>query len=293
MAVAMRSHLVLSRDELLAMVSKNTITNWLRSGLVVRIAPRVYGFSTEPEWRSEIHAAALSLPGAVVSHRSAARLWEIAPSPVRHVEVIQSPGARSRSSKIRVHHSSYLPRAHVHHAQGTPVTSPARTIVDLSAVYGIERTHRAISKALDLNLLTVEEVRRMREEMARKGRRRTKRIIDVVLSDERYADSYTQSALEREAVKRIARAGLPAPVAQMAVPLARFTLHPDLAYPEWGLAIELDGWKTHGTRSAFHDDRERDALLAIEGWHVVRFSWETIDLLPRTIRSFMSRKLAS
>ena len=40
----------------------------------------------------------------------------------------------------------------------------------------------------------------------------------------------------------------------------------DLAYPVVRLAIELDGWEFHGTRSAFDDDRTRATLLVANGW---------------------------
>lgn len=141
-------------------------------------------------------------------------------------------------------------------------------------------------------MVTVAELHRTLEPMQRQGRRRTS-FIRMALDDPRYGDPKNQSDLEREALKILLAAGLPKPVSQHAVLLERFTLHPDLTYPEFGLAIELDGWNSHGSRFAFHDDRERDALLAIEGWQVVRFSTETVHLLPQTVRSVMNRKKAS
>src|SRR2546430_704737 len=46
----------------------------------------------------------------------------------------------------------------------------------------------------------------------------------------------------------------------------------DLAYPELKLAIEIDGWEHHRTRSAFDDDRVRANDLVVAGWNVLRFT---------------------
>ncbi len=55
----------------------------------------------------------------------------------------------------------------------------------------------------------------------------------------------------------------------------RFKL--DLAYPDLRIGVELDGWCAHGGFTAFHGDRERDALLASAGWVVTHFSARTPD----------------
>jgi very-short-patch-repair endonuclease len=92
----------------------------------------------------------------------------------------------------------------------------------------------------------------------------------------------------------LAKAKLPEPVAQHAVVFERFTLHPDLAYPEIGLAIELDAFDYHGrTEEQFDDDKERDAFLTMRGWRVERFSPKTMHLLVPVVRTLLGRKTAS
>ena len=51
----------------------------------------------------------------------------------------------------------------------------------------------------------------------------------------------------------------------------------DLAYPDQMVAIELDGWEHHSTRSAFDRDRARANDLALAGWRLYRFTWTTTD----------------
>jgi very-short-patch-repair endonuclease len=42
------------------------------------------------------------------------------------------------------------------------------------------------------------------------------------------------------------------------------------------LIVEVDGWQSHGTRSAFEEDHARDARLKMLGYEVIRFTWRQI-----------------
>ena len=50
-------------------------------------------------------------------------------------------------------------------------------------------------------------------------------------------------------------------------------MHVDIAFPDRRLIIELDGWASHGVRSAFEPDRIRGNELLLLGWHLLRFTW--------------------
>ncbi len=51
------------------------------------------------------------------------------------------------------------------------------------------------------------------------------------------------------------------------------TYFADVAFPSARWLIEVDGWATHGTRSAFAEDRRRQNLLELAGWRCLRFTW--------------------
>jgi very-short-patch-repair endonuclease len=57
------------------------------------------------------------------------------------------------------------------------------------------------------------------------------------------------------------------------------------------LVVEVDGWGSHRSRSAFEQDRARDARLALLGYRVVRFTWERITRdargVAKTVRSLV------
>ena len=59
------------------------------------------------------------------------------------------------------------------------------------------------------------------------------------------------------------------------------------------LIVELDGWESHGTRSAFEQDRARDTRLTLLGFEVLRFTWRQVEeneLIARTIRTLLSSR---
>lgn len=75
------------------------------------------------------------------------------------------------------------------------------------------------------------------------------------------------------------RADLPTPRCQHRI--GRLTV--DFAWPSRRVAVEVDGWTTHGTRAAFETDRARDAWLATKGWAVLRFTWRQVHEQPELV----------
>ena len=96
----------------------------------------------------------------------------------------------------------------------------------------------------------------------RPGGRRARWVFDL-------ADPGAQSPPESELRVRLVLAGLPRPVAQHPVRLASgLVLHPDLAWPEFRVAIEYDG-RWHADDEQLHRDRQRLNQLVGAGWLVL------------------------
>ena len=57
----------------------------------------------------------------------------------------------------------------------------------------------------------------------------------------------------------------------------------DCRWPGTGQVVELDGWKGHKTKSAFHEDRARDRRLRVAGYSVTRLTWNQLDDEPEAI----------
>lgn len=136
-----------------------------------------------------------------------------------------------------------MPAGHHQWKEKTPVTSPSRTLYDCSSVWTPKILEEAIIKALDSGLVTVAELVQINEMLRARGRRRVS-VMDAVLATRSFDDTKMRSELQREARKLIGMAQLPLPEPEYAIALSKFTLHPDLAYPDAKLAIELDGYES-------------------------------------------------
>lgn len=220
-------------------------------------------------------------------------MWNISPFRFDQLEFVCATDGAPRIDGVSTHETNVPLQRYIRSIDGTPVTSPAMTIVMLSATWSEKLLMKTLSNALNQGRVTLGEVQRTREFVARRGRRRTT-YIDAVLADPKFGDPKNRSDLEREARLLLLQARLPEPVAQHAVVFEHFTLHPDLAYPEYGLAIELDAFDYHGkSEEKFDDDRERDAFLSMRGWRVERFSPNTMHLLAPVVKALLEHKNAS
>jgi very-short-patch-repair endonuclease len=102
----------------------------------------------------------------------------------------------------------------------------------------------------------------------------------------------TRSELEGRFLALCRRHRLPQP--EVNVRIGGFVV--DFTWPEQRLIIEVDGWGAHRTRSAFEEDRARDARLALLGYEVVRFTWRRLTrdqaAVAKTIRGLLRTKAA-
>jgi very-short-patch-repair endonuclease len=82
----------------------------------------------------------------------------------------------------------------------------------------------------------------------------------------------TRSEMEALFLGLCRRHRLPRPAVN--VRIGKFDV--DFLWPERRLVVEVDGWDTHRTRSAFEADRARDVKLKLLGFEVVRFTWRQL-----------------
>lgn len=202
-------------------------------------------------------AAVLAVGGdAVLSHRAAAALWGIRPSVRPRIEVTTARKVASRDN-VQVHCARLAPDE-VTVRDGIPVTTAARTLVDLAAVLRPHELARAINQAEILRLPYPDLTRYA-------GRRGIAKL-------RRAEPDNARNDFEAEFIAFLAAHGLPAPLVNGRMG----TIEPDLRWPAHKVIVELDGFGTHGTRRAFERDRERDRRLSAAGWRVIRVTWRQL-----------------
>jgi very-short-patch-repair endonuclease len=201
-------------------------------------------------------------PGAALSHRSAAALWALRSGAGPSIDVaVPSNGGRQRRRGIRVHRSRRMPREEVTTEIGIPVTTVARTLLDLADVLQPHELKRAVAEAdyrgvFDLTAL-IAVVR------ANPGRRGATVMRAVSARPLR-----TRSDLEDRFLDLIERHGLPRPSAGMVIAAHEA----DFAWPDAGLIVETDGGAAHRTDEAFEADRLRDRATLRAGYRTIRLT---------------------
>ena len=96
---------------------------------------------------------------------------------------------------------------------------------------------------------------------------------------------------ERDLHRLMNRAGIQGWVANNALRLGATTIHPDVLFPEHRIVIEVDGRAFHSDATAFERDRERQNLLVLHGYRVLRFTWRMIADNPEAVLATIRRAL--
>jgi len=164
-----------------------------------------------------------------------------------------------------------------------PVTSVARTLLDLAAVVDAMRLERAVEQAERLRMLDLRAVHRVCER--NRGRPGTPALLALVASY-RLAP-LTRSGLERRFVDVCRKAGLPLPTINARVE----GYEVDALWRSARLIVELDSWDFHRTRAAFERDRARDAVLQVAGYRVLRVSYRRLVEEPEAVVAMIRRLL--
>ena len=201
--------------------------------------------------------------GAVLSHISAATHWKIRqPRPTAAIHTSLQAAVVRRPAGIKVHRTRTLADRDLTFHRGIPITTPARTLIDLASVLGPIELEAAVNEADVLDLIDPETLRaELEERRGQPGVRPLRAVLD------RHTFRLTESELERRFLRIVREAGLPLPDTQQH--LAGRT---DFHWPELGLVVETDGWRYHRTPSKQARDNRRMQRHAISGRTALRFS---------------------
>lgn len=223
-------------------------------------------------------AALFCGPGAVLSHRSAAALWGLR-RPVESIEVTAPTRTRSRPGLRR--HFAALPADEVTRRDGIPVTIVPRTIFDLAADEPVDRVEHALRESERLRLHDALSLQHL---LDRYPRRKGSRTVRECLRRRRELPAgVSREALEARFLVFLDRFGLPRPRLNAWITLGPHRYQVDCLWPEQRVTVELDGYETHGTWSAFQSDRNRDRRLLAAGYRGPRVTWHHLDEISEEI----------
>ena len=207
--------------------------------------------------------------GAVLSHYSAAVLWELLPWDFRFPDVT-APTLRRRPG-IQTHRAEDIKRMY---RKGIPVTTPLRTLIDLAGSNLPDaKLRRAVNEALNRGLIKPHEIITI-------GHRGAKRLRAML------ADAVPTRNEFEDAVDALLKG-----LAKPDVNQREGRYFPDFRWPEQRLILEADGEKYHGHILARADDKARQEVLEADGWQVERTTWKQLTREPAMLRARIERAL--
>jgi very-short-patch-repair endonuclease len=193
---------------------------------------------------TQLRAAQLACgEGAVISHGTAAAFWGLWDRPPALIDVTVPVEAGRKLDGIRCRRCRYPQEEEIVEHQGVICTTPARVLVDLAGMVGLETLRRTVERAAVLKLLDLTAAD-LSLHFAK--RRRGLRGLRTVLADWRTPDGKVQDV----------RSDF------------------EVLWPERKVVVETAGAATHQTPVAFQRDRHRDQLLIAAGYRVPRVTWD-------------------
>jgi hypothetical protein len=267
--------------------SGRSVARAVAAGRLHRVHRGVYAVGhTDLSRRGECLAAVLAVgPGALLSYHSAGWLWGIwrgSPEPFEVTAFV--PRHHPPPRKVVRHRARNLVDEDRAIVDGIPVTSVARTLLDLAWKLRGDQLRRVLARTEELELLDLEAIDAVIER--NRGHHGAKRLRYALAIYEPAA--FTRSEFERRFVDHLVDSGLPRP----ATGWNEVGHEIDVYWPEVGFGVELDAFETHGTRDAFERDHDRDLDFALADIETVRVSERQFRREPEVITARVATLLA-
>lgn len=235
------------------------------------------------DWHGRCLAAVLACAPAYASHSSAGWIWGLLRYAPERIDVT-APTRRHPKTAIRLHYAPLDPRDCAER-EGIPVTSLARTLLDLAATLPPRRLDRVLERSEELRLFDLTAVDEL---LARVTHHPGITPLRAALALYRPSPAFTRSGVEERFLGLVEAAGLPTPAMNCNVA----GLELDAYWEEERFAVELDVFETHGTRAAFARDRLRQEDLLLARVEVDRITGDRLEREPQKVMERLGRLLA-
>ena len=192
---------------------------------------------------------------------------------------------------VAVHQTSQLPRVDAVWRDHIPLTSVARTLVDLSGILRADRLELALDHALAERQVSLGYLRWRLEDLGTQGRMGAGVLGELVAR--RFGEPLpSRSPFERELQGLLGRANLPRAEREYAVALpGDRTARIDFAFPDARLALEADSYRHHSSPSDWSRDRARNGELVALGWRVLPVTYREMKMDPAGVADRIGRAL--
>ena len=269
--LADRQHGVVSHGQLVELgLSRQAIHQRVRSGRLHVVYRGVYAvgrrrIDRRGWWKAATLAAG---DGAVLSHTSAAALWGLIQSRQSVEVTVPTRAGRKRRRGLTIHRTSSLPDHETTVRDGIPVTSLARTVLDLSTVFERRQLEKVLDEAAYLRLYDDITVSRVIEEHPKRAARLRACIEEHVIGTTR-----ADEGLEERFFMLCRRYGLPDPLVH--APVGPYEV--DFVWPAARVIVETDDRASHLRAASFERDHRKTAYLQDLDYDVRRVTSRMLD----------------
>jgi very-short-patch-repair endonuclease len=188
---------------------------------------------------------------------------------------VRTPGGRQQAG-LRIHRATTLRSNELTHRHRIPVTTPARTLLDLASSLPRRALERALDQAEVLELIDLTNLTHTID--AHRGERGARRLA-AALAEHVAGTALTKSELEERMLALCRTHGLEHPKVNEEVAGREV----DFLFAAQRLVVEADSWQFHRTRQAFERDRQRDAILACAGYRTLRIRHRQLTSRPNEV----------
>jgi predicted transcriptional regulator of viral defense system len=288
--LAGRQYGLFSRTDVVRVGGTKAAIDWrIAIGRWERVKPHVYRLAgAAASWRQSLLAACMSWgDDASASHGAAAALFKLAAFKPVTIELIVPRGRWRKEPGVIIHRTalSAVDRTII---AGIPVTTPARTLIDLASCASADAVEEALDDALRRKLVSLSRMRWRLDALTQRGRPgivTMRRLLDA----REPAKPVPQSVLETRMLRVLMRAGLPKPALQHEIrDRGRLVAIVDFAYPDVRLAIEADGYRWHTGRARWRTDLQRRNRMTALGWRIVHVTWDDLERAPDELLRLIS-----
>lgn len=217
--------------------------------------------------------------GAVASHRAAGLLYRLPVGAWGRPEVTVPRSRGMRHPLIVAHHTGPLPAVDVTEVGAIPVTTVARTIVDLAGVLPADAVEENLDYVLSHGYVPRVRLEWRVRELAARGRPGVQ-VVRALLEARAPGLKGPDSILETRLGRILSRLQ---PVWGYVVIVDGRVYVLDCAFLSVLLAIEADGWASHCGRLQWEDDIARQNALVRAGWTVLRYPSRVIVSQPERV----------
>ncbi|GAA1074886.1 type IV toxin-antitoxin system AbiEi family antitoxin domain-containing protein [Tsukamurella spumae] len=259
-------------------VSPAMIAVRIESGELVRIARGLFRTKHHPHTDRTGIRIGVALAGGVAD-RGTALFWHRMIDEVpASISVTVGPERRLRASagyRVETRRRTLDP-ADVVEVDGLAVTGKPLSVLEVADA-------RIMDRALQRGNVTLDDLQAALDRNARaRGILTARTIFDVAAGD-------TESEAERLFAALLRLHGMTGWHTQLG--FRGWAI--DFAFPEFKVAVEINGWAFHRSRARWQSDQDKANALTIAGWSVLNFSWHHLTDDPEGVITTLAEAIGA